>query len=182
MKGWSRFGVSLSGARGKQPITINTVQPQRWQDSHQSNSASLCLFCQHPKSKPLSLEWSVQTIKMEPLCTITLNMSDRKMKGASCIGAARRDASCDKPHGESALRRRNDGTVQILNMFWHKIKSCSALWGRDSPFPVWSLIRPLGERGRNTDTWIFSLHFLWHFFFFFSRSGNHFTLWDIISY
>ncbi len=66
---------------------------------------------------------------------------------------------------ERAARHRNDGTVQILNMFWHKIKSCSPLWGRDSPFSVWSLIRPLGEWGRNTDTWIFSLHFLWHFFF-----------------
>lgn len=28
-------------------------------------------------------------------------MSDREMKGASCIGAAFRDAFHDKPHGES---------------------------------------------------------------------------------
>lgn len=68
---------------------------------------------------------------------------------------------------ERAARHRNDGTVQILNMFWHKIKSCSPLWGRDSPFSVWSLIRPLGERGRNTDTWIFSVLSLTFFFFFF---------------
>lgn len=68
----------------------------------------------------------------------------------------------------SAARHRSDGAVQILNMFWHEIKSCSPLRGRDPPpFSVWSLIRPLGDRGRNTDTWIFSLRFLWHFLFFF---------------
>lgn len=66
-----------------------------------------------------------------------------------------------------AARHRNDGTVQILNMFWHGIKSCSPLWGRDSPFSVWSLIRPQGERGRNTDTPEYSLCTFLDFFFFF---------------
>lgn len=82
---------------------------------------------------------------------------------------------------EGAARHRNDGTVQILNMFWHGIKSCSPLWGRDSPFSVWSLIRPQGERGRNTDTPEYSLcTFLdiFFLFFFFADLGivSHFEI------
>lgn len=99
---------------------------------------------------------------MEPLCTITLNMSDRKWKEPRVLELHAVTPPVTSPT-ERAAHHRNDGTVQILNMFWHNIKSCSPLWGRDSPFFVWSLIRPLGEWGRNTDTWIFSLHFLWHF-------------------
>lgn len=46
-----------------------------------------------------------------------LTRQRRKMKGAWCSGASRRRASRDKPRGERAAWHRNDGSVQILNMF-----------------------------------------------------------------
>lgn len=145
-------------------MTIDTVQFRDRQDRHQSSSASLCLFCQHPKSKPLSLLSDLsKQLKWSLFVPSHLTCQTEKWKEPRVLELCAVMPPVTSPT-ERKARYRNDGAVQILNMFWHKIKSCSPLWGRDSPFSVWSLIRPLGERGRNTDTWIFSLHFLWLFF------------------
>lgn len=57
----------------------------------------LCLFCQQPNSKPVSPESSVQTIKMEALCSVARNVSVGEIKGATCVGAARRQAFSSQP-------------------------------------------------------------------------------------
>lgn len=74
------------------------------------------------------------------------------------------DASCDKPHGESSTPQK----WRLCSNFKYVLtqnQKLLTIMGQSFPpfFPLWSLIRPQGEPGRNTDTWIFSLHFLWHF-------------------
>lgn len=160
-------GLGFSLARGRRPIAIDTAVLQKRRGRHQRGAAGLCLFCQHPISKRLSLEWSVQTIKNQPLCAIALNMSDGKMKEAWCSATVCRDASRDKPRGEHRTPQERRRCSNFKYVLTQNQKLLSITGERFPRFFVWSLIRPPGERGGKTDTWIFSLHFLWHFFFFF---------------